>query len=59
MDLQKKLKEARVVWEEGIAKYPRTAAKIWEDLTILWGNEADHYKAAYEAGAAHLGRRHG
>jgi tetratricopeptide (TPR) repeat protein len=25
---QKKMKEARVVWEEGIAKYPRTAAKI-------------------------------
>ena len=46
---QEKMKEARVVWEEGIAKYPRTAAKIWEDLTIYWGNESDHYRAAYHA----------
>jgi tetratricopeptide (TPR) repeat protein len=47
---QKKTDEAGIVWEEGIAKYPRTGAKIWEDLIIFRRNEQqDYYGSGYAA----------
>lgn len=33
---QGKLQEARRTWEEGLAKYPKEGALIWEDLSILY-----------------------
>lgn len=42
--------DAQAVWREGIAKYPNSSAKCWEDLAIYWHTSTDHYKAAW-AGA--------
>ncbi len=45
---QQKLAEARTAWEEGVAKFPRTGARVWEDLTIFHENEThDHFAAAF------------
>jgi tetratricopeptide (TPR) repeat protein len=47
---QKKPDDARTAWQEGVAKNPIKAAKIWEDLAIYWLHEKnDPYQAAYSA----------
>ncbi|MCE9552991.1 MAG: trypsin-like peptidase domain-containing protein [Planctomycetes bacterium] len=48
---QNKSKEARAVWEEGLAKHPKSA-KLWEDIAILFANTNDPYNAAYHAQVA-------
>ena len=47
---QKKAAEALAAWEEGLAKFPKTAAKIWEDMAIYNMTDShDYYRAAYAA----------
>ena len=48
---QNKPKEARAVWEEGLAKHPKSA-KLWEDIAIFFANSSDPYNAAYHAQVA-------
>ena len=49
MVYQKKLRESDLVFEEGIAKFPRRSGKIWEDVSISRSNEGRHLDAAYSA----------
>jgi tetratricopeptide (TPR) repeat protein len=57
---QEKVAEAKAAWEEGIAKYPRAGAKIWEDLIIFYRNEQqDLHQSAYAAAVVkHLADPH-
>jgi len=57
---QQKPDEAKIAWEEGIAKYPTAGAKIWEDLIIFRRNEEqDFYGSGYAAAVVrHLADPH-
>ncbi len=46
---QSKQDQARVVWDEGLAKFPRQGAKMWEDLAVVAADKQQDYDAAYDA----------
>ncbi len=47
---QERVDEAMIAWKEGVAKYPGTASKIWEDMAVTHGMRSEFYEAAYAAG---------
>jgi len=48
---QKKNEEARTVWQEALAKHPKSP-RLWEDLAVLFANMNDPYNAIYHAQVA-------
>lgn len=52
---QKKPREAEIIWLEGLAKHPLQARALWEDLAILYRDQADLSRAvAYAMGVLML-----
>lgn len=49
---QSKFEKARMIWQEGIAKYPRDSTRMWDALALSYFRDLNYYEAALAANRA-------